>query len=190
MIEQIRKYFCDLYKYIPAEVIVGLLITSFVGAIVIIYYYGWRKGWRKTVELLLSEYVGLIYCSTVIFRKATEDFRYNYTPFWSYEAIRNGQDCLITENIMNVLVFLPVGILIGLITLFHQNKKNTKIYLKGGGLALVVGLCISVSIEAMQFYLKRGLSEVDDVIHNTLGCLIGFMIVAIIKEIWSFHKKS
>lgn len=129
--------------------------------------------------------MGLVYCSTVIFREANEGGRYNYTPLGSYEAIRNGQDYLIIENLMNVLGFLPVGIIIGLITLFHQNKKSTKIYVEGGGIAVVVGLCISVSVEAMQFLFKRGLSEVDDIIHNTLGCMIGFMIVAIIKRIWS-----
>ena len=190
MNEQIKNYFYDLLRTIPAAVSEVLLIVFIVGAIVIFYLYGWRNGWKKTIWLLLTEYVGLIYCSTVIFRERKEKIGFNYTPFWSYEAIQNGQESLIIENIMNMLVFLPVGIMIGLILLLYKNKISTKMYLKGGGLALAVGLCISVSVEVMQFYLKRGFSEVDDVIHNTLGCFIGFMIVAIIKwiRILSYRK--
>ncbi len=37
-----------------------------------------------------------------------------------------------------------------------------------------VGCLISISIEVLQFIFIRGFSEVDDVIHNTLGCAIGY----------------
>ena len=41
----------------------------------------------------------------------------------------------------------------------------------------IIGCGISVTIESLQFFLMRGFSEVDDVMHNTVGCLIGYMIV-------------
>ena len=43
--------------------------------------------------------------------------------------------------------------------------------------ALLVSCGISVTIEALQFLFMRGFSEVDDVMHNTLGCLIGWFMV-------------
>ena len=43
-------------------------------------------------------------------------------------------------------------------------------------IVLVTGLVISVSIEAMQYFFDKGFSELDDVMHNTLGCLWGFLI--------------
>ena len=90
---------------------------------------------------------------------------------------------------MNVLVFVPVGLLIGMITLAYKDKSITQEYWKGGVIAIVVSLCISTSVEALQLLLKRGLSEVDDVIHNTTGCLIGFIIVALIDSIWLLQKR-
>ena len=48
------------------------------------------------------------------------------------------------------------------------------------GAALLVGLCLSVSIEALQFVFKFGFSELDDVIHNTLGCMIGYGVYALV----------
>ncbi len=43
--------------------------------------------------------------------------------------------------------------------------------------ALLVSCGISVTIEALQFLFMRGFSEVDDVMHNTLGCILGYMLV-------------
>ena len=46
-------------------------------------------------------------------------------------------------------------------------------------IALIIesGLIISVSIEEMQYFFHRGFAETDDVMHNTLGCLIGWFMV-------------
>ena len=32
-------------------------------------------------------------------------------------------------------------------------------------------------LKAMQYSFYRGFAETDDVIHNTVGCLIGYMLV-------------
>ena len=82
-----------------------------IGVALCFYRLGLRKGVRWSTGLLLMEYVGLIYCSTVIFR-GTGKLEYNFLPFWSYLAcFREENDGLLAENIMNVLVFIPVGIL-------------------------------------------------------------------------------
>lgn len=67
---------------------------------------------------------------------------------------------------MNVVVFIPVGLLLGIAL-----KQMT--WWK----ALLIGCSISVIIESLQFLFKRGFSEVDDVMHNTVGCLIGWLMV-------------
>ena len=41
----------------------------------------------------------------------------------------------------------------------------------------IIGCGISVTIESLQFFFMRGFSEVDDVMHNTVGCLIGWFMV-------------
>lgn len=49
----------------------------------------------------------------------------------------------------------------------------------------IIGCGISVTIESLQFFLMRGFSEVDDVMHNTLGCLIGYGIITILRIIFN-----
>lgn len=54
---------------------------------------------------------------------------------------------------------------------------SDKSYLVRTG-AVLIGCCISFTIEALQFWFIKGFSEVDDVMHNTVGCLIGLLIVS------------
>lgn len=185
MKEQIKQYIINLYQDVPTEVYEGLLSLSCIGTVGVIAFLGWKNGWSKVVGLLLAEYVLLLYCSTVICRKVEDGVAgYNFSPFWSYEAINNGREDLIVENIMNVVVFVPVGILLGLVIL--KTRENFRTPIARISLIVGAGLMISGSIEIMQYFLMRGFSEFDDVFHNTLGCLIGFMIVAMFKGLWQF----
>ena len=187
MKELIKQYIINLYQDVSTEVYEGLLSIFCIGAVGLFVFFGWKRGWRKVVGLFLAEYVFLIYCSTVIFRKVSERVAgHNFIPFWRYEAIKNGKMDLIAENIMNVVVFVPVGLLLGLVTLKSQRSWRTRI----ARILLIVGvgLVLSGSIEALQYFLKCGFSEVDDVIHNTLGCLIGLMMVMFVERIWLLIK--
>lgn len=171
------RYIINLYQDVPISVYEVLLLVFCLGAVVLITIKGIEKGLKLTAILSAIEYVSLIYCVTVFFRKCSETVVYNFTPFWSYEAILKGRNDLILVNIMNVVVFVPVGVLLSC------SSRRLKWWM-----VLLIGFGISLSIESLQFVLKRGLSEVDDVIHNTLGCLIGIMIVAIIKGFWHFFS--
>ena len=177
------KYIIDLYKDVPTSIYEGLLSVLCLGAVVLISIKGFSRGLKLSAGLLAIEYVILIYCATVIFREYSENVGHDFTPFWSYEAIGNGRNDLLAENTMNVVVFVPVGILTALV--IYNKLKVFKV----GLFIVALGLFISSSIEALQFFLKRGFLELDDVFHNTLGCLIGFMIVVIIKGIWLLQKR-
>ena len=52
-------------------------------------------------------------------------------------------------------------------------------------LALAVGMGISLFIKALQYVFHRGFAEVDDVMHNTLGCIVGYLLV---KGSWFMVK--
>lgn len=175
MKEEIRQYVVSLYHDVPTEVYEGLLSFLCLGVVVIIACYGLKRGWRKIAGLILAEYVFLIYCSTVIFRTVADGDGHEFRPFWSYEAIQEGRAELLVENIMNVIVFIPVGMLLG-----------SLLRVKGSWLiTLSVGMGISVSIEAMQYFFHRGFAETDDVMHNTMGCMIGYILV---KGSWFMVK--
>ena len=164
MMEEFKQYIVSLYQDIPQEVYEGLLSVLCVGTTLLIAWKGFKTGLRYSAFLLLVEYVFLLFCSTVIFRTPGETRHYDFHPFWSYD-----RSDLLIENIMNVIVFIPVGMILG-----------SLLRVKGSWLvALLIGCSISVTVEALQFFFMRGFSEVDDVMHNTVGCVIGFGVYAI-----------
>jgi glycopeptide antibiotics resistance protein len=170
MREQFRQYIINLYQDIPQEVYEGLLSVFCLGVMVFIGWKGFKTGLRYSVALLLIEYIFLFFCSTVFFRTISELMKYDIHPFWSYKAIQDGREDLLAENIMNVVVFIPVGLLI---CIAFKQMTWWKV--------LLIGCGISVTIESLQFFFLRGFSEVDDVMHNTLGCIIGYGVSSLIE---------
>ena len=50
---------------------------------------------------------------------------------------------------------------------------------KSIGLTVLMGLGLSLLIETLQFVLGTGISEIDDLILNTFGCLVGTLIARV-----------
>ena len=66
----------------------------------------------------------------------------------------------------------------------HDSRSNEGSWLSVPGswlIVTIIGCSISVTIEALQFCFLKGFSEVDDVMHNTLGCMIGYGMYALTR---------
>jgi len=179
MKEQFRQYIINLYHDIPQEVYEGLLSIFCIGLVVFIAWKGFKTGLRYSATLLLIEYIFLLFCSTVIFRTTGATRQYDFHPFWSYD-----RPDLLIENIMNVIVFIPVGMILGSLLRVKGSWSKYGSWFKVNGswlIVLLIGCSISVTIEALQFCFMRGFSEVDDVMHNTVGCLIGYGVYAVAR---------
>ena len=78
------------------------------------------------------------------------------------------------DTLMNVLAFIPFGLLI-----CFACKRY------GVGVALLAGLFLSETVECLQAVLKRGIFDVNDLLANTLGvgigCVVYLMIMLIVK---------
>ena len=118
----------------------------------------WRKDWKTG---LLISYLFFLLTETVLIRKP-ETIRYELVPFWSWSRPEHHAQIL-----ANILMFTPVGLLLG--------KLGWKVVLWATG--------ISVVIELTQLISRRGLFEFDDIIHNTLGAVIGFGIYGLLKRV-------
>ena len=122
------------------------------------------KAWRWEGGLLVG-YAFLVLAETVLIRRASSGSHLNLELFWSWRAWETQR----TEILTNVVMFIPVGVLAGWIW-------------KWRGLWAAAGL--SSVIEILQLVTSRGLCEIDDVIHNVLGALIGVSAVMLIRMIW------
>lgn len=48
---------------------------------------------------------------------------------------------------------------------------------------VIYGALISLSIETLQFFLATGVSDIDDVITNTIGAIVGYILYRAVHSI-------
>ncbi len=106
---------------------------------------------------------------------------FNFVYEVYYETFVNGNISYLLINILgNIIMFIPIGILIPLI--WKTPSKAT----------VLCGFGCSAFIEITQIFLPRS-TDVDDLLLNTLGTFIGWMIFYTIRQkapglIRKFHK--
>ena len=161
-------YVKSLFFDIPFDVYKVTACVFIIGLVILITLKGFRTGLRYSAKLLLIEYIFLLFCSTVIFRATGETRQYDFHPFWSYD-----RPDLLTENIMNVVVFIPVGMILGSLLRVKGSSTSEATKSMTWLMVAIIGCGISVTIESLQFFFMRGFSELDDVMHNTVGCIFG-----------------
>lgn len=107
--------------------------------------------------ILFGAYIAAVLWIT-LFSRIGEGYRGFLLPFHSYVEILKGNRQFLLENIGNVVLFIPLGVA-----------------LKCGGMKDVkkAGFFASLLIEVLQFTFALGTFECDDLIHNTLGAVIG-----------------
>ena len=74
----------------------------------------------------------------------------------------------------NIVIFIPFGILLPM-----GYGKMRKFYR-----TLLVGLLYIFFIELIQFVCMLGAFDVDDIILNSLGVFMGFIIYRIVSKVW------
>ena len=125
--------------------------------------------------LSLLTFLAIVFASTV-FTRTPGIRQYQLEIFWSWKEILGIGKCgrlgstadggLLQENLLNILLLLPAGILLP--GVFNREMKWWQ--------GLLFGVMISYAIELCQLVLCRGLFEFDDIIHNSLGCMLGCLL--------------
>ena len=86
---------------------------------------------------------------------------------------------LTSENILNVVIFVPLGIYTGV--LFERWVFENK---------LLFFFLLSLLVEGLQYILRIGAFDVTDIITNTLGGIIGLMIFKAIEKAFRNNVKA
>lgn len=96
----------------------------------------------------------------------------NLIPFQG-SLIVNGH-LQIREILYNILVFVPLGVYIGIL-------KPKWSFIK----MLLPCFCLSFLLEILQFVFAIGASDITDVIGNTIGGIVGLAIFTLFKKLFS-----
>lgn len=138
-----------------------------------------RDGYRKErISLqrgaalwLLITYVLLLLFFTVLGRRSLDYYRYNFDAGYSYRQVfLEGDRSLALQIAANIAAFAPVGF-------FGALSAKKAGFLK----ALFSGVMLTSLIELLQLVMRNGTCEIDDLISNTLGVLLGCLIAQIYR---------
>lgn len=136
---------------------------------------------KKGVILwILVNYIILLLFFTVFGRRSWDYYRYNFEAGYSYlAAFLDGNYDLLIQIVANIVIFVPIGIM---------SSCLFKMCVWGKGLSF--GLLISLIIEVLQFVLRRGCCEIDDLISNLIGTMIGCLLISIYRLLTGAKERS
>ena len=158
----IKDYILNYDNGVPFVVVI--VTCLFVCSIVLLLFRvktNYSVFVRQASFCLLMGYVFLVLCTTIFYREETFEKRYYLQPLWSYSVLYNK---LLAQILMNVMLFIPIGFFVGG-ALKKKHIWNT----------IGIGFAFTFFIELTQLITTRGVFNVDDIIHNTIGCVIGFL---------------
>ena len=95
----------------------------------------------------------------------------NYIPFKEITRYSFGSKLFIKNVIGNIIMFIPFGFFVGYF--FKIKKKKTM---------FIITIFVSTSIELLQRQIGR-VFDIDDIILNVLGGMIGFIVYDTFKDI-------
>ncbi len=126
--------------------------------------------------LLISEIYGRIdkmqeyHYNLVLFREIKR--------FWNYRE-QLGMFATATNLLGNVLIFLPFGFFMAMASRYRSFLST-----------LIYSFALSLTIELSQLFMKVGCFDVDDLLLNTIGGILGFITFLICNVIRRNYAKK
>ena len=174
------------------SIVLGLLPYIKYSIMVIIFlmigYFIYRKFYQKTFPIRLSKFIFItllicwfivVFGITTLSRGANFGEHINLSLFSGYVNAWNKWS--LTEFqliIFNMFMFVPLGVLLPLI--HHKNKSFLRV--------LIISISFTSFIEISQLITGKGIFELDDLFHNTIGSLVGYFFVMVFI-LWSEQRK-
>lgn len=109
--------------------------------------------------------------------RGSGEYRYNLTLFREIRRFivyreKLGLESFIVNILGNIVAFIPFGCMLPILS--PKNRKFFYVFL--------LSLELTLTIELLQLLLKVGIFDVDDILLNTLGGIIGYGCFALVKK--------
>lgn len=170
----LHPFFLWFYCLSITDAVLLVVVVS-VGYLILRQWLGNKRLWRPVIALLFLASLAVIAAATLTDRTpGIIPAGPELIPFHSYRAVIAGENKeILRSNFMNVILFYPAGLFA--CELLPKSWSRAKRVI----LVAVLFALVSAGIEFCQYHFALGQAEVDDVIHNALGALIGALISTI-----------
>lgn len=173
---ELQEFIINDFKQPMFYLVPALIFSVFGMSIYMVIYQIWKKQ-RYSNKKIIACTLLFMYIFVVI-----------QTAFFSREpGSREGISLTLFETwgdsnymhaffIENILMFIPFGILVPMVVKKMQKAKS----------CVMTAFFFSCAIELSQFITQRGYCQLDDVVTNTLGAGIGWIVWRAGACIWKF----
>lgn len=139
------------------------LLLFFLYLLLLIYFLFFSEGFGRTLE-------------------TGRRFRYNLVPFLEIRRFWKYRETLGTRSVYinlfgNILGFIPYGMILPVIL-----PK-----MRQGFLVVLSGLMLSLGVEVLQLVTGAGCFDVDDLLLNSLGAFVGYLIFMVLNTMRKVH---
>ncbi len=169
MLKYLMQDMARMVRYVPYGIILG---GSLFFAVYLINLRRKKLGMepgRLFATVCFYTYLGILLMITYFFRESGAETKIDL-QIGSTLRINTRNNAFLIENI---LLFMPYGFCI---TWYREWKH---VFFK----SLLLGFITSVSIEVMQLITQRGVFQIDDILTNALGCVIGGLLFRLFQRI-------
>lgn len=156
--EDVLEVVAEVMKYVPYSIIMILMVM-------VIF-----RNKRAVGVFLFMQYIVIIGYITLLSREPGSREGIDFTVFATL-GVWSRMDAFVVENI---LLFIPIGMLLPFTWKRFQNVWWS--FLAGG--------VLSAMIEGIQYVTKRGFVQLEDIVTNVMGTLIGFLLFSVIKLVY------
>ena len=175
-----NRFLHEIYVSNISTILIAMPILLFVWSVIGATFY---KYMRIIGAVLAVISIGAILYITV-FSRSESGAGADFIPFSSFERVKI-QPEMYRAMLMNVFLFVPLGLSLPFVFGGGTGKRIL--------LTILVGLLLSMTFEAIQFFGNLGMAETDDVISNTLGTGIGsfaYLITLLWRKITKQTKNT
>ncbi|MBQ1555264.1 MAG: VanZ family protein [Clostridia bacterium] len=161
-----------------------------ISAAVILLWTAWMLLWKDKAKIrrwngigAMAAIGGILYV-TVLNRVPGSCDQVFLMPLSSLTPARYSES-VFREMVLNVCLFLPLGILLPFAMPDSVEQK--------GKTAVIAGAMLSVLVEGLQYIFDMGCCETDDVLMNTLGMLLGgcsYVFFRFVRELFTAVRPS
>ena len=163
-----------VFQYYPLKTLVNFTMIFAAGYL----SYNWlhrdycsgiitkRYGIAKWLQIM---YITVLFFFTVFGRRSWDYYRYDLEVGGTLrEFLENGDMSALQSMVLNIGIFIPLGML----TVCTAKRWR---FIK----SVFLGMVITACIEVLQFIMKTGYFEFDDMINNIIGTGIGGFIIVV-----------
>ena len=142
--------------------------------------------WRALSFGTVVSYTFLLFAMLVLSRSSCAECNYDFQLFHTYRRLlAGGAGEWGALALFNCLLFMPFGFFLAAeLTLWRGND---------GGVVRMAALCgfaYSLLLETLQLVLRRGTCELDDILHNTIGAVLGALLWKAAQALYLHIKRS